>query len=337
MKNSCAFSDQLMKKPFCLLVLTVWTAIFFASAMSSARGNTEGDMNEPTWLTESDTIADMVNHPAFTGFGEHLIPRPQDAQSRLPLSEVGRLMPWHSHVQPHIVLQAVNHMIADISAGKTVFYSFYEEQQKRAHTGLFYFKGKPGAPFALLCPGGGFAYVGSLQEGFPLAEALSRKGYNAFVLQYRTGGETTACEDMAAALFWIVDHANSLDVTTDGYSVWGGSAGARMAANLGSYGAAAFGGRDIPRPAAVVMAYTGHGRYTEADPPTFAVVSADDPIASPRTMERRVDALKRAGITAEFYLYHHAGHGFGTGDGTDAEGWMEYAVHFWEQQLTKKK
>ncbi|WP_298032344.1 hypothetical protein [uncultured Desulfovibrio sp.] len=50
-------------------------------------------MDKPARLTESDTIADMVNHPAFAGFGAHLVPRSQDAHSRLPLSEVGRLMP----------------------------------------------------------------------------------------------------------------------------------------------------------------------------------------------------------------------------------------------------
>lgn len=325
-----------MKKRLRHLFLAVGTTIFLASVVSSARGNTEDDMGEYARLTEEDTVADMVNHPALAGFGDHLVPRPEDAQSNLPLREVGRLMPWHSHVRPHVVLQAVNRMIADVFAGKKVFYSFYEEQHKRARTGLFCFRGKRGAPFALIFPGGGFAYVGSLHEGFPLAESLSRKGYNAFVLQYRTGGEVVACEDMAAALSWIFDHADELDVTTSGYSVWGGSAGARMAANLGSCGAAAFGGSDIPRPAAVIMAYTGHSRYTKADPPTFAVVSSDDPIASPHTMERRINALKLAGIRAEFRLYHHAGHGFGTGSGTDAEGWMEHAVHFWEQQSTKK-
>lgn len=323
-----------MKKRFCFLFPAVGATILFISAMSFAKGHTEGDMDEPTRLTEADTIADMANHPALTGFGEHLVPRRQDAQSRLPLSEVGRLMPWHSHVQPHVVLQAVNRMIADVTAGKKVFYSFYEEQQKRARTGLFYFRGKPGAPFALIFPGGGFAYVGSLHEGFPPADMLSRKGYNAFVLQYRTGGPTTAYEDMAAALSWIFRNAEELEVSTQGYSVWGGSAGARMAADLGSYGAAAFGGENIPRPATVVMGYTGHDRYTENDPPTFAVISRDDPIASPRVMERRIAALNKAGVDTEFHLYRNAGHGFGVGTGTDAEGWMDLAVRFWEKHLT---
>ena len=57
-----------------------------------------------------------------------------------------------------------------------------------------------------------------------------------------------------------------LGVSTDCYSLWGGSAGARMAAWLGSYGPAAFGGDDLPRPGAVVMQYTGHSDYTPERP-----------------------------------------------------------------------
>ena len=288
------------------------------------------------YLKASDRVCDVVNHPAFAGFGEHLVPRPQDAQSDLPLREVGRLMPWHSHVRPDMVTVALNRMIDDATTGKTVFYPFHAEREKRERTGLFYFRGRPGAPFALTFPGGGFAYIGSLHEGFPLAEVLSREGYNAFVLHYRTGGPVVAYEDMAAALSWIFRHAEELEVSTQGYSVWGGSAGARMAADLGSYGAAAFGGDSVPRPATVVMAYTGHDRYTESDPPTFAVVSEDDPIASPRVMERRIAALNAAGVDTEFHLYRNAGHGFGVGAGTDAEGWMELAVRFWEKHLTNK-
>ena len=43
----------------------------------------------------------------------------------------------------------------------------------------------------------------------------------------------------------------------DGYSLWGGSAGGRMAAWVGSYGAAAFGGDELPRPAAVSCSEPG--------------------------------------------------------------------------------
>lgn len=332
--NVCpSCSGNSLRTLLCLLFLTAGTVIFSVPVVSSAKGLTEDDMDAPVRLTESDTIADMVNHPAFAGFGIHLLPRPQDAQSDLPLREVGRLMPWHSHVRPGMVTAALNRMIGDAVTGKTVFYPFHAEREKRERTGLFFFRGRPGAPFALIFPGGGFVYVGSLHEGFPLADALSRKGYNAFVLHYRTGGPRMAYEDMAAALSWVFRHAEDLGVSPRRYSLWGGSAGGRMAADLGAFGAAAFGGDRVPRPAAIVMAYTGHDRYTENDPPTFAVVSQDDPIASPSVMACRIAALDAAGVAAEFHLYRNAGHGFGIGTGTDAEGWVELAVRFWEKHL----
>lgn len=59
---------------------------------------------------------------------------------------------------------------------------------------------------------------------------------------------------------------------TSRYSLWGGSAGARMAAWLGTYGPAAFGGDDLPRPGAVIMQYTGLSEYSPDDPPTFVCV-----------------------------------------------------------------
>lgn len=51
-------------------------------------------------------------------------------------------------------------------------------------------------------------------------------------------------------------------------------------------------------------------------------------------MRKRTDALIAAGIPAEFHLYRHASHGFGTGRGTDAWGWMDDAVRFWEEHMS---
>lgn len=148
-------------------------------------------------------------------------------------------------------------------------FAFHADASARARTGLFFFRGRPGAPFALICPGGGFRYVGALHEGLPIAKILSERGFNAFVLQYRTGGEQVAYEDMALALSWIFRHAGELGVSANDYSVWGGSAGARMAADLGSYGSMALGGDDLPRPAAVIMAYTGHNGLPKMIPRLF--------------------------------------------------------------------
>ena len=124
-----------------------------------------------------------------------------------------------------------------------------------------------------------------------------------------------------------------LEVNTDCYSLWGGSAGGRMAAWLGSYGPAAFGGDELPRPGTVLMQYTGHSDYTKNDPPTFACVGERDGIANWRTMQRRIEALDALGIPTEFHHYSDLPHGFGLGTGTVAEGWLDEAAQFWEAQM----
>lgn len=93
--------------------------------------------------------------------------------------------------------------------------------------------------------------------------------------------------------------------------------------------------RTCPAPGGRGHGYTGHARYTENDPPTFALVNLDD-LASPRVMERKITALNAAGVNIEFHLYRDAGHGFGVGTGTDAEGWMKLAIRFWENTIQAK-
>jgi acetyl esterase/lipase len=164
--------------------------------------------------------------------------------------------------------------------------------------------------------------------------AISRRGYNAFVLKYRAGaGGAVATRDLAAAISYVFRHARALGVGTESYSLWGSSAGARMAAAIGSHGVANFGGDNIPKPSAVVMAYTGHSDYSDNDPPTFGVVGEDDGIAAPAVMERRVAALQKRGTAVEFQRYRGVGHGFGPGIGTSAEGWLDRAIGFWERSI----
>lgn len=282
------------------------------------------------------SMAATINHPAFPGFGQFLFPTGRDLPDpSLTLRDTDTLLPYHSHVEVGTTVDVVNSLIGEVERGRTVFYDIYTPEQKAADpskqdTGLFFFAGEPGAPFAIVSAGGGFSYVGSIHESLPHALELSRRSYNAFALQYRTGGAQAACEDLAAAISFVFAHADELGVATDGYSLWGGSAGARMAAYLGSYGPDAYGGDGLPRPAAVVMQYTGHTDHTRQDPATYAVVGEDDGIADWRTMQSRIDNLTAAGIDTEFHHYANLGHGFGLGAGTTAEGWIEDAVAFWE-------
>jgi hypothetical protein len=142
---------------------------------AQARGNRDGH------LSIDASIRDLLSHAAFAGFGHLILPWNDRAYDRsMRLSNIGSLLPYHSHVNPGDVVTALNRLIDDASKGETVFYEFYtgaqkQQQPARENTGLFFFRGRPGAPFAVIAPGGGFAYVGSAHEGFPYAAAISKR------------------------------------------------------------------------------------------------------------------------------------------------------------------
>jgi acetyl esterase/lipase len=337
----------MLPRPISLALSSLLT--FFAAETSGnevtpvIQANETAKDRRDVHLAADSRLRDLLKHPAFAGFGHLIMPWDNRAYDEgMPLSDLSSLLPYHTHVRPDVVVGSLNRMIDDVSGGKPVFHDFYtaaqkQEQPARENTGLFFFRGRPGAPFALISPGGGFSYVGSIHEGFPYAMEISNKGYNAFVLRYRAGqGGVVATQDLAAAISYIFRNADELGVSTDNYSLWGSSAGARMAAAIGSRGIAAFGGDNLPKPSAVVMAYTAHSDYAPQEPPTFVVVGEDDGIAPPSAMERRIAALRRAGTEVEYRKYRNLGHGFGVGTGTSAEGWIADATRFWEKLMQRR-
>jgi len=294
-------------------------------------------------FTVDDRVASILGHPAFAGFARLMMPSVDlDIAPDATIAAIASTLPYHQNVDPHVVVKALNRMVEDVATGRVVFFNIYDEAEKqrtpsKIQTGLFFFRGKPGAPFAIIAPGGGFSYVGSVHEGFPYAVEINKRGYNAFVLRYRVGyGEAVATEDLAAAISYVFRNAGALEVSTQNYSLWGSSAGARMAAAIGTHGVAHFGVDAVPKPSMVVMAYTGHSEYSAEDPPTFSVVGELDRIALPATMERRADALRIAGVIVEHHKYPALGHGFGPGTGTSAEGWIDEALRFWERAQTNR-
>lgn len=333
-----------IKGSFILFLMAAFAVIAEGRSVHSNSDNPWSAMSDTPrqpypHMTRNNTIHDVVHHPAFQGFGRFILPLDRGGfDPQMPLSRVEKLLPYHTHVNPDKAVETINRMIEAAEAGNRLFYPLYTGERERRdatreNAGLFFFRGKPGAPFAVVCPGGGFSYVGSIHEGFPYALELQEKGYNAFVLQYRTGNGKAACEDLAAAIDLIFRKAAALSVGTGSYSVWGSSAGARMAAVMGSHGPAAFGYTTVPKPAAVIMAYTGYSDYTRNDPPTFIVQGGQDWIASPSVSARRARAMNKAGIDVEYLVYNNLGHGFGPGTGTEAEGWISRAIRFWESHM----
>lgn len=291
--------------------------------------------NQAEQYTVNTKISDVTNDPVFEDYGRLIFPVNSAYYSGDTLGELG--LTWYNNIDPDKTVEITNYMKSHAENGDVIFYDIYTDDEKAADsakedTGLFFFKGNAGERFAVCNAGGGFAYVGAMHDSFPHALELSKMGYNAFALIYRSGAQT-ACEDLARAISFIFENAGELEVNTDCYSLWGGSAGGRMAAWLGSYGTEYFGGASFPQAGAVIMQYTGHSEYSKNDPPTYACVGENDGIANWRTMGARLNRLNALGIPTEFHHYPGLSHGFGLGIGTNAEGWIYDAVAFWENQM----
>ena len=306
----------------------VWEFCYHALQFFFPPTNTETMTN---YYNRQTHISDVMNDPTFGDYGRLIFPVNTGYWSGTTLEQLA--LTWYNYIDPDKTVEVCNYLRA---YADNCFIDIYTEAEKQSNpelrnTGLFFFRGNSNAPFAICNAGGGFSYVGAMHDSFPHALELSKLGYNAFALIYRPGD---AYEDLARAITYICDHANDLGVSPTGYSLWGGSAGARMAATLGnsSYLRQLTGRTDIPQASAVIMQYTGYTTVSQYDGSTYACCGTSDGIASWRTMQSRLESLSALGIPTEFHSYNGLPHGFGLGTGTVAEGWLQDAVHFWQQQ-----
>ena len=287
--------------------------------------------------TEDTKVTDVINDEVFDGYGRLIFPVDMQISDNLTLKNINTILPWYSEINTDKTVEIVNYMKEKAGSGQQIFYDIYSDDEKKSdldkqNTGLFFFKGNTGAKSAIVNAGGGFMYVAGMHDSFPHALELSKKGYNAFALIYRPGART-ACEDLARAIAFLHEHADELGIDMSDYSLWGGSAGARMAAWLGAYGTSAFGEKQYPKPAAVIMQYTGLSEVTGDEPPTYACVGTSDGIASYRSMERYISRIKNNGTNAKIEVFDGLSHGFGLGQNTVADGWLDRAVMFWEENM----
>lgn len=287
--------------------------------------------------TEDTKVTDVINDEVFDGYGRLIFPVDMQISDNLTLKNINTILPWYSEINTDKTVEIVNYMKEKAGSGQQIFYDIYSDDEKKSdldkqNTGLFFFKGNTGAKSAIVNAGGGFMYVAGMHDSFPHALELSKKGYNAFALIYRPGART-ACEDLARAIAFLHEHADELGIDMSDYSLWGGSAGARMAAWLGAYGTSAFGEKQYPKPVAVIMQYTGLSEVTGDEPPTYACVGTSDGIASYRSMERYISRIKNNGTNAKIEVLDGLSHGFGLGQNTVADGWLDRAVMFWEDNM----
>lgn len=292
-------------------------------------------------FTPQSTIGDVLDEPLFAPFASYLLPlellsptrRLGSKERAIKLSNLSHLLPYNTHIDVQEACSILNRLKQRSKSRQKIWIPL-----SHSDAGLLFYPCDKNAPFVLIAAGGGFAYVGSIHEGFPYAEAMNRHGFNAFVLQYRISGwGQSAMSDMAEGLHYILTHADDLGVNPSVYALMGSSAGARMAALMGKTGLSAWGYPRFPKATAVLMAYTGYDEVSRDDPPTFMVQGTADRIAPITVVDRRMRSLEAMGIETKYMRFPGLPHGFGLGSQTTAQGWIDHAADFFRLQIKNSK
>ncbi len=290
------------------------------------------------YFNEKSIVEDVLNDPAFNGFAHLLFPIDLSISRYATLSDIStsNVYIWYNNIKVKTTIEILNYLKTEALNHQQIFYSIYTDEEIRRDpnkkdTGLFFFRGNEYEKFAIMSAGGGMMYVGAMHDSFPHALEASKNGYNAFALIYRPN---SAYDDLAQAIKFVYDHSDELKVKKNSYSLWGGSAGARMAATLANkqYLNQLTQRDDIPQATAVIMQYTGHSQVNQYDAPTYACIGTNDWIADWRVMQNRLNKLEKMGIPTELHVYDGLPHGFGLGLDIKAEGWIKQAFKFWETQ-----
>jgi acetyl esterase/lipase len=209
---------------------------------------------------------------------------------------------------------------------------------------------KPNGTAVIICPGGGYTSLSTEREGVQYANWLSTLGVTSFVLKSRLAefGHPAPLQDILRAVRTVRSQAAQLGINPARIGIIGSSAGGHLAASAGTLFDHPLGRTGAPldatsaRPDFLILLYpviTMEGPATHAgsrkallgaapDAETMHLMSAETQVsaATPPTLlihtqadktvpvENSIlfyQALTKAGVPAELYLFEHGSHGMG--------------------------
>lgn len=324
-------------------------------------------------VTMDMTFGEIALLPEFSGFGEHLMLCRPTTWDRMWNTKI--VDPGIEGSNPYAierVLRGLNRIVELVDAGEQFAYDFWDEAEcirdpTRRATKLFFFPGKPSAPFILVISGGGYQSVCHQMEGFPVAPELNDAGYNVFVLSYRVRIDPLMprpLDDVNRAINYILENAARFNVANR-YGVIGFSAGGHLTAEWGTEnkGFAHYG--CLP-PEALVLGYApidlhdsegapdqrflnsicgGAGRESIDDycidrhvwkgyPPTYLWQCEDDDVVPPDNQEKMVNALDAFGISHSEDMYARGGHALMKPHEPEVDHWCTEAIKFFDCYLS---
>lgn len=212
----------------------------------------------------------------------------------------------------------------------------------------------PNGTAVIICPGGGYVRMSTAREGEQYANWLGTLGVTSFVLKYRMQefGHPAPLQDVLRAVRTVRARAAELGIRPDRIGVMGSSAGGHLAASAGTLFDSPLGRTGAPldsvsaRPDFLLLMYpvitmqdpAAHAgsrkallgaaptpeslslmslekQVTAATPPTLLVHTQADNAVPVENSILFYQALTRAGVPAEMYLFEHGGHGMGMREG----------------------
>lgn len=318
-------------------------------------------------FSSNTKIRDILAEEDFALFREFLFPAmfvQHKLMRMLPLKVFDRVWSVESIVNGFQYIKDLRRQ------GKTLFYPLYREEDAYRDVSLrqrilFHFPVEEKKKFAVICAGGGYESVCSFVEAYPVAQALNRMGYHAFVVNYRVGQDAhfpNPMDDLAHAVSCILQRAEEFGIDAQGYAVMGFSAGGHLAASFGtkSLGYEKYG---LPKPGALILAYPviTMGKYTHRGsrlrllgkdhmydtgyqerysvekqvtpdyPPVYIWQCEADNTVPIQNSKMLSEALERCKVGYRYHVYPGSAHGWELAVGKSAEGWLAEAVDFWEE------
>jgi acetyl esterase/lipase len=224
---------------------------------------------------------------------------------------------------------------------------------------------RPNGTAVIICPGGGYGMLSNDREGVQYANWLSTLGVKSFVLKYRLAefGHPSPLQDVLRAVRIVRSRAAGFKIDPNRIGVMGSSAGGHLAASSGTlfdHVAGKTGATldaEKARPDFLILMYpvitmkdpVAHAgsrknllgeqptaeqlrllsveeQVTAATPPTLLIHTQEDQSVPIENSILFHQALTRAGVPAEMYLFEKGSHGMGMRDGLGtASNWYKRA------------
>lgn len=194
-------------------------------------------------------------------------------------------------------------------------------------------------PVVLIFPGGGY-YMTSDREAEPIAMAYLAEGYNAFILRYSVGKESSfeeAFNDAEGAITLIRKNAEKWHVDKNKIATIGFSAGGHLAAALGTMGE--------NRPNALILGYpcilndlglafsvpSLEKKVDDLTPPTFLFSTFEDKVVPIEHTLSFMQALNKKNIPFESHIFQKGVHGLSLAKPLSSSGWKHFVDHDFAQ------